>query len=145
MVSEIPDILYCDKDEREFYDTLLDEEIFKGMDLKHVFMLAVVTGLRAGKRNELKKRVSGGLIRESYLDDSERAVISAIAVATDESGLKVLLDKRKVYQMAEEFASGGIQLLKNDVCSGEFGSYAKRLGERLVKEAKGLGATVENP
>ncbi|MDG6950198.1 MAG: hypothetical protein JRM77_10245 [Nitrososphaerota archaeon] len=64
-------------------------------------------------------------------------MISALAVATDESGLKVLLDKRKVYQIAEEFASGGIHLLKNDVCSGQFGSYAKRLGERLVEEAKG--------
>lgn len=130
-----PEILYCERDERQLYDQLKEEEIFKNMDLKHVFMMAFAKGVQAKKRNPLKNRASGGLIREAYLDDRERALIRAVAIA-EEGKLGVLLDEKRVYQIAEEYASGGIRLLKNEVCSGDFGSYSKRLGEALKTEAE---------
>jgi hypothetical protein len=135
MSTGAPDILYCDKDERQLYDALKEEDIFRNLALKHVFMMAFAKGVQAQKRNTIKNRVPGGLIRESYLDDNERAVIRAVAIS-EEGKLGALLDEKKVYQIAEEFASGGIRLLKNEVCSGDFGSYSKKLGEVLKAEAE---------
>jgi hypothetical protein len=46
----------------------------------------------------------------------------------------VLLDEQKVYSIAEQYATGGVKLLKNKVFSGEYGSYAKKLESDLLRQ-----------
>lgn len=138
MESKEPTILYCRKGEKKLYERIKEEEdLFRDADLKDIFIMAMVKGFLEGKRNKLDKRESGGLIRSSYLDDIDKSIIKSIVVAV-EGRLDILLDKKRVYSIAEEFASGGIKLLANEIASGEFGSYKNRLGLKLYEEAKKL-------
>lgn len=136
MESKKPTLLYCRKGEKKIYERLREEEaLFRGAELKDIFMMAMALGFREGKRNKLDKKESGGLIRFSYLNDIDKSIIQSVAVATDKQ-LDVLVDKKKVYSIAEEYASGGIRLLENEAVRGEFGSYQKRLGVKLLEEAE---------
>jgi hypothetical protein len=44
----------------------------------------------------------------------------------------VLVDEGKVYSIAEEYAAGGINILKHKVLREEFGSYIKKLESELI-------------
>jgi hypothetical protein len=140
METKEPEILHCRKGEKEIYDRLSkDEDIFKKKDLKHIFLLSAVIGFIEGRRNPIDKREPGGLIRFSYLDEEDKGLLKSIAVVTYKK-LDILVDKKSVYSLAEEYASGGLKILEREVFEGEFGSYKKRLGAKLMDEInKNLG------
>ena len=136
MESKEPDIIYCQKSDKNLYDALADEDIFKGLDLKHIFIMAMVLGFRENKREKIQQKEPGGLFRVSYLNDTEKALIKSIAVSTENGNLEVLLDKKKVYSIAEEYANGGLRLLKNLILidTEKIGSFNKILGGYLLEE-----------
>lgn len=51
----------------------------------------------------------------------------------------MLNDKEKVYKIANEYAAGGIQLLKKRIFGQNFGSYSKRLESELKKAYEDIG------
>lgn len=118
------------KDFDEFNKLKEKESPFAGSHNKDIFLAAMVVGYHEGSRIEIKNRE--GYFHEKDLNPQERALISAIAVS-EEGSLNVLLDKQKVYSIAEQFANGGIALLKAKVFSGEYGSYAKKLESDLLR------------
>jgi hypothetical protein len=129
--SKGPDRLYINKQDRKDYEKLLDKDSpFKDNENKDVFIMAMTFGFAEGIRTKLEKKE--GFIRVEYLNPSERALIAAIAVA-EKGNLSVLADKKEEYAIAEEFAAGGVRLLKDKVFSGEYGSYSKRLEDELLR------------
>ena len=133
MEHKILDRLYVNK--RDDFKRLLEKDSpLVGYDYKHIFMLALTIGFVEGRRAELESRKEE-LTRIEYLDDKEKSIIKAIAVI-ETGGLEVLLDKKKVYAVAEEYAAGGIKLLIQKVFSGEYGSFIKRLGNELEERLK---------
>jgi len=127
-----PDRFFIEKSDRKDYDRLKkkkDSPLF-GKENKDLFILAVVVGFNEGARQKLNKKE--GYFRSSYLDDKDRALINAIAVS-EEGPLDVLVHKDLVFSIAEEYANGGIKLLKDKVFSGEYGSFARKLEFELVK------------
>lgn len=137
MEQKILDRLYVNK--RDDFKRLVERDSpLAGYDYKYIFMLTLTMGFVEGRRIELEARKEE-LTRIEYLSDKEKSIIKAIAVATT-GELKVLLDKKKIYTIAEEYAASGITLLTQKVFSGEYGSYIKRLGNELeekFKEIKG--------
>lgn len=133
MKNNEPDRLNIEQSDREkYYNRLLKRDSpFAGRENKNLFIMAMVTGFREGARVKLRKKE--GFVRTEYLSPNEKSIIKAIAVAT-EGSLDVLLDKRKVYSIAEEYAASGIKLLKDKVFSHEYGSYIKKLESELVDE-----------
>ena len=125
------DRLYVDKRDIKDFNRLKDKDSpFAGSQNKDVFLAAMVIGHHEGSRLELKKKE--GYVREEYLTAEDLALIRAIAVS-EEGSLNVLLDKQKVFSIAEEYAAGGIKLLKARAFSGEYGSYAKKLESELLR------------
>jgi hypothetical protein len=125
------DRLFVDKKDKEDFDRLKEKDTpFAGVRDHEIFVAAMVTGYHEGCKIELKNRKE--FFFEKDLTKEESALIKAIAVA-DTGGLDVLLDKQKVYSIAEQYATGGIALLKNKAMSGEYGSYAKKLESDLLK------------
>lgn len=133
MEHKILDRLFVNK--RDDFKRLLEKDSpLVGYDYKHIFMLALTICFVEGRRIKLESRKEE-LTRIEYLDEKEKSIIKAIAVA--ETGeLNVLLDKKKIYSIAEEYAAGGIKLLAQKVFSGEYGSYIKRLGNELEERLK---------
>ena len=132
MENKGPDRLNIRRSDRKDYARLLEKDSpFAGKENKDLFIMAMVVGFREGARVELDRKE--GFIRIEYLNPNEESIIKAIAVA-EEGGLDILLDKRKVYSIAEEYAAGGIKLLKDKVFSGGYGSYIKKLESELTEE-----------
>lgn len=125
------DRLFVDKKDFEDFNRLKEKDTpFAGVHNHEIFIAAMVTGYREGCRIELKNRKE--FFFEKDLTKEENALIRAVAVS-EEDGLNVLLDKQKIYSIAEQYATGGISLLKAKVLSGEYGSYAKKLESDLLK------------
>jgi hypothetical protein len=132
MVNKEPDRLYIRKSDRKDYDRLLEKDSpLVGKENKDLFTMALITGFHEGTRLKLDKRE--GFFLLYHLNDEENSIIKAIAVA-EEGDLNILLDKKKVYSIAEEYAAGGIKLLRDKVFSGEYGSYIKKLESELIDE-----------
>jgi hypothetical protein len=129
---EDPTRLYIERPDKEKYDSLLGKDgVFAGKDNKDVFIMAMVIGYSRGVRVELVRKE--GYVRFEYLKDRDKSIMKSIAVA-DRGTLDVLLNKKMVYSIAEEYAAGGIKLLVDMVFGGSYGSFEKRLESELVEE-----------
>lgn len=125
------DRLFVDKKDFDDFNRLKEKDTpFAGVHNHEIFIAAMVTGYREGIKIELKNRKE--FFFEKDLTQEESALIKAVAVA-DQAGLSILLDKQKIYSIAEQYATGGISLLKAKVMSGEYGSYAKKLESDLLR------------
>jgi hypothetical protein len=125
------DRFYVDKKDFSDFNRLKENDTpFAGAHNKEVFLAAMIVGYHEGCRIEIKGRE--GYFHEKDLSKEDAALIRAIAVA-EEGELNVLLDKQKIYSIAEQYATGGISLLKAKVLSGEYGSYAKKLESELLR------------
>jgi hypothetical protein len=125
------DRLYVDKKDFDDFNRLKEKGTpFTGVHNHQLFVVAMVLGYSEGCRIELKNRKE--FFFEKDLTKEENAIIKALAVGA-EGNLNVLLDKQKIYTIAEQYATGGISLLKAKVFSGDHGSYAKKLESDLLR------------
>lgn len=104
--------------------------------------MSMLMGFKEGGTLELDQKE--GYVRTEYLNDEEQALIKTIAVA-NEGTLNVLIDKKKVYDIAEQYAAYGIRLLHDTVLSGEYGTYAKKLESELLQIFKEQNILIEPP
>ena len=130
-MSAEPDRLYVEKSDIKLYDRLKEiDSPLKGKENKELFIMSMILGFKEEGTKELNKKE--GYVRTAYLTSEEKSLIRAIAI--DKVGaLAVLLDKKKVYSIAEQYAAYGIKLLHDQVFSGEYGTYAKKLESELVQ------------
>lgn len=127
------DRLYVDRKDLDDWKRLKERDSpFAGCDNKDVFLAAMAVGYNEHAKMEIQKGRRDGYFFSDNLKPDELAIVRAIAVA-EEGSLNVLLDEQKVYSIAEQYASGGVRLLKNNVFSGEYGSYAKKLESDLLR------------
>jgi hypothetical protein len=128
--SKKADRLYVDKKDLEVFNRLKEKDSpFAGVQNKDVFVAAMVTGYNQGCRIGLKNKE--GYFFWDYLSQKEQALFNALAIS-EEGDLKVLLDRQKIFTIAEEYAAGGIALLKEKVFGEEYGSYVKKLESELL-------------
>lgn len=119
----------------DFERLIAKDSPLRGRDKKHIFIMAMVKGFLMKSRKEVKKKHSGGYFRVEYLLPPEKSLIKAIALY-EEKDLTIYSDPKKIYSIAEEYASGGIKYLKDDILSKQHGTYVKRLEADLVEKVK---------
>ncbi|MGA2682031.1 MAG: RNA-binding domain-containing protein [Candidatus Bathyarchaeia archaeon] len=138
-----PDRFYVEKKDREDWNRLKDKDSpFAGADNKDVFIAAMMTGYFEKAEFELKTK--DGYFFADNLKPQEEAIVKAIAVSKTGS-LNVLLDTERVYEIAEQYATGGLKILKNKVFSGEYGSYSKKLEAELLRQYTKITQNVPAP
>lgn len=136
-MKDRPDRIFVDKEYLRDFKLLQEEKdspLYK-KDNKDVFIMAMVMGAKDGVRIPLK--IKEGFFRTEYLTDEEKTLIKSIAI-TSENDLLILAEPNKVFQIAEEYASGGIIDLKNSIFSKQHGSYIKKLESELLEEVNKL-------
>lgn len=137
MSEKEPDRLYIEKDDRATcYDVLSRERMLKDRKNRELFMMAMMIGLSRGSRVPLKKREGFFLAKE--LDDEQQYIIKAVAVQEMKGELEILKDIREVYKIAEEYANGGIHILKDIVVGDEPGTVATKLESILLPACKSI-------
>lgn len=132
--EKVVDRVNIRESDRKEYERLKERDSpFSGKENKDLFIMAMITGFHEGSRIELDKKY--GFVRTEYFSEREKAIIKTIAIY-EEGNLEVLNNEEKVYSIAEEYAAGGIKILKNKVFGGEFASYFKILESELIDELK---------
>jgi len=106
---KMPDRLYIDESEREIYERLRDHPLLKRRSNKELFLLAMSLGFLYDMRKPLKK--PWGFVRTEYLNEEEKSLILSIGIYAE--GLDALLNKKKIFSTAEEYASAGVRYLED--------------------------------
>lgn len=124
--------VHIEKEKRSLYKDLRTKETspFYEVDLHDLFTFAMSYGRRKAGRVELEGE-EHALFGRSSLREEQEGVIEAVAVR-EERSLDVLQDKRFVYEIAEEFANGGIEKLHGRV----FGPEDDALSELTIEVAE---------
>lgn len=118
---ETPDRLSVDKNDLDLYADI-EQEVFLGKQNKDRFLFAMAFGFWHRADEQIARRE--GFVRAEYLTPQDEALIDALAVAEEESA-SILSNRRRVFDIAERYAHGGIQLLYNQVQSEQLGSFYK--------------------
>lgn len=133
MKEKGPDRLFCNEDDKVIYDELRREGPFKGMELIDIFMVAMMIGLQHKNRIKLTKK-EGIILFKSFEANEEKPMTIIKAITIYEKGdLDILLDKSKMFSIAEEYATGGIRILRDKINTLEYGSYIRQLENELIE------------
>lgn len=109
---------------------LLGEQL-GGLSNKEVFLIAMAWGFRNGIQADRVVK-SGTGVRLEYLGAADQAVIAAVQLATTNDP-DSLLDIESRYDLAEEFAEGGIRLLKSEM--EKQGDFARMFSAEIKSAA----------
>jgi hypothetical protein len=130
MENNIPIILYIDESLKNDFDRLLEKDSpIKGN--KRVFIMAMMKGFAMKNRMKLKKRKD--FVRVEYLSSEEKSIIKALSLA-ETKDLNIYSNPKEIYSLAEEYASGGIKYLIEEIFGKQHGTYIKRLESQLIEE-----------
>jgi hypothetical protein len=99
----------------------------KSMNNLEVFMLCLAVGFNERKKNDVPKRTSD-VAHVSTIKGADYATIRAVAVYETGSS-EVLMDEDAVFDIAEQYASGGLEFLVDKMDS--VGSVAEWLEQYL--------------
>lgn len=140
-MSSTVDRLYIDENgDKKLYDTLKNnEEFFKNNNSnKELFLFSMAIGFI----NKSRQKFSGkklGYFLEKDLKYEDFVLLNTVAIFETES-LDILNDKEKIFNIAEEYAHGGLKLLSDDIESVQFGSFSKnfelKLNQLIQKNSK---------
>ncbi len=125
--------IFVSQELRKVFDDMKKYGEFKTLENKDLFMLAVLFGYLNGKTKPLgsQDKTESGFTRERYLSDKDNAILKAIAIA--ETGtIDIADDVPKVYAIAEKYANGGTNYLKEFVFDDP-ASFTKKYAS-LLKE-----------
>ncbi|RLM49670.1 hypothetical protein [Halorubrum sp. Atlit-28R] len=128
--------VHIEKEKRSLYTDLRTKETspFYEVDLHDLFTFAMAYGRRKAGSVELDGK-EHALFGRSSLREEQEGVIEAIAVR-EERSLDVLRDERFVYEIAEEYANGGIEKLHGRVFGPEDDALSE-LTMEVVEEYEG--------
>jgi len=141
MKNKEPAIIFIRESDKKHFKKLLDKDSpFSKKGNKDVFIMAMITGFKNGIKYKLVKKDPSGFFRTSYLTEKEKSLIKAIAI-NDQKNLLVLKDKKKVYTIAEEYAAGGVKILKDKVFSADYGSFVKKFETELTSMLQKLSSS----
>jgi hypothetical protein len=91
-----------------------------------VFRLCLAYGFYSGKKNDVPPRAAD-VTNVNYIKDLELAEMQAIALTETEDST-ILLREDDVFDVAESYASGGLELLAHEISNqADFGAWLTSL------------------
>jgi hypothetical protein len=127
----LPDRIYIQDSDKEIYDSLKEEAMFSEMGNMQLFALAMMIGYANHTRLQLKKRF--GWVLTANIPEKSLHMMLGLAIA-EQGDLSILLDGKGAFTIAEEYANGGINILKEMATGSDATEFADKL-ERLIEEA----------
>ena len=127
----MPDRLYIDKEDRLCYQKAEEENVvnFRNKNQKEQFLLAMAIGFENNQKRELKTR--DGFFFSDNLGPEGRTLINALAIH-EHGSADILADEKKVFDIAEQYASAGIRILTDSIDKVQFGKLDKMFEKDLV-------------
>lgn len=131
------DLRYSEPHSKMYEDLKTDAALspFAGTTYKDIFLYAMAYGYRHGLQEELVKPRSN--IPLSAFSEEEKWLVKAIAVK-ETGSLEILSDEKRVYEIAEEYANGALDMIYAEVFGGKPGEPYKRMMQDLWDEFERL-------
>lgn len=128
--------IFISKEARELYDNIKKQDEFEHFDNKDFFMLVTMFGYSKKKKKQLKKqdKTQSGFTRERYLSPADISLLKTIAI-TDEDDVSVVNNIPKIFAIAEEYANGAIDFLKEFIFENP-GDFSRKFANYLTKVSK---------
>ena len=100
------------EENQEYYQTLkrVSKSPFYNEDMTKIFISAMALGYKKGLKKKLKKR-EGALHGPSFTPQEKWLMIALYMKENAKHGVNVLFEPDEIFNLAEEYASGGIQSL----------------------------------
>lgn len=133
--EKAPDRILIGEGDREIYERLKKTSFFEGKDNKDIFLMALAWGFHNGQSSPITNKETFFLL--NTLEDHERSIIHAIAVYKKDD-VEILLNKKEVYNIAQEYGSAGVRLLDEMISDKEEADFVKRLELMLIDEFNNL-------
>lgn len=125
--------IFISKEARTLYDNIKKLDEFEHFDNRDFFMLVAMFGYSKGKKKQLKKqdKTQSGFTRERYLSPNDISSLKAIAI-DDEDDISVVNSIPKVFAIAEEYANGAIDYLKEFIFKNP-ADFSRKFASHLSK------------
>jgi hypothetical protein len=134
--TEAPRELAIDKSNHEFYERLKKgKELpeLKNYEMAYLFAIAMAYGVYYNKRKPIQKGHIQRSIVRSVIDKQFGWLIKSIAISISDEGVEVIADRTKIYQIAEEYANGGIELIEEEIKNSKPGEFEINMESELHK------------
>ena len=105
--EKAPDRILIGEGDREIYERLKKTSFFEGKDNKDIFLMALAWGFHNGKSSPITNKETFFLL--TTLEEHEKSIINAIAVYVKDD-VEVLLNKKEVYDIAQEYGICGCKV-----------------------------------
>lgn len=128
--SILKERMYIEESDKESYDTLREIEPFNNMNWKEIFMFCMALGYSRKVKQAIKKRKELFFVKD--FDKEDEALMCALALR-DENSIDVLADRKKIYEIAEEYANAGIKILYEIYECNKFGSFEKEIEKDIFE------------
>ncbi len=136
-MEDEPQLIYVEKGSKDLFNNI---ELFKHEEegkikdqfiKKDQFIYAMAVGFKNNKKKKLQKK--DWFFRTSNLKKEDRVLIDAVALSYKKDP-EILLNKKDVYSIAQEYAKGGIEFLNEQIEYMPFGSFSKKLEQNIFNE-----------
>ncbi|KAA0245641.1 MAG: hypothetical protein DYG83_00950 [Candidatus Brocadia sp. AMX2] len=110
--------VYIDKDKHELYEQLVkrgsdNPDSYPFQTMKDLFMVAACLGARNNSFEEIKS--SKDIFNSDVFDEKTDVPVLAALAFQREKILSILNDERKILEIAQGYANGGINLVKEQI------------------------------
>jgi dnd system-associated protein 4 len=129
MASNEPITLNIKKTDFLLYQEIINSSALKGRSNKEVFFLAAVLGYKKGRRISIK----GGkksYVRTEFLNKEDKTLMNALAIK-ETGNPDIINDQKEVFNIVEEYAHVGLNILKEMVFEKQTGSFLKKFESYL--------------
>jgi len=131
------EIINCANNTKDLYDEIKKSRYFKKAEWALIFCIAAAIGFKDKKYDCFSKPHPGGLFRVSYIEKYTDAIrfIEAIAISHEKS-LDILTNEKRIYEIAECYANGGIKKIYNMVCKNISGANFDKIIEGEINKIR---------
>lgn len=135
--SRAPRELAIEKSKHKFYNDLKDGKILpelKGYEMAYLFIIAMAYGVHYDKKKSINNPIRS--ISRSFIEKDFEWLIRAIAIASSKEDIDIISDEAKIYEIAEEYANGGIEIIENLIKKSKPGEFEEIMEKELHKILK---------
>ncbi len=132
-----PRELAIESNNHQFYEELKKGKYLpelKRYEMAYLFVIAMAYGYYYDKRKPIKnpkRSVSTNFVKNQF-----DWLVKAIAISTTKESVEIIPDEAEIYKIAEEYANGGIEIIKKALLSSKPGEFELTMEKELSKIEK---------
>ena len=133
----MPERIFIDKEDRSFYERVKKENTlnFQNKNQKDQFLLAVAIGFDNKQKRGIK--IKDEFFYDFDLRPEDTALLNAVALY-EGSTVDIIDDDKKVFNIAQQYASAGIRILCDTIDNVQFGEFDKHFEKDLANSYRKL-------